>query len=214
MERITERERYIIEFMLKEGFSVSAIAEKLNRNPNVIYYEIKKGTVQLLKSDLTTYNVYLADYSQNETNKRNHNKGRSLAIGSNLDLANRIEELIIDEKLSPYSALEICKKENLNVNICLSTLYNYIYNNVFYRLSSKHLIYGKRKKDNNNENKRVSYKNLRGLSIEERPKHINQRDTFGHWELDSIVGKQGTKKSLLVLTERKSRITLLKKMRF
>lgn len=211
MERLTERERYTIELMRKEGYTVIKIAEYLNRNPNVIYYELKKGTVELLNSDLTTKNVYLADFAQNETNKRNHNKGRNLAIGNNIVLADRIEELIINNHLSPYCALELCKKEGLNVNICLSTLYNYIFNNVFYKLSPKHLIYGKRKKENNEVDKRVSYKNLRGLSIDERPKNINNRDTFGHWELDSVVGAQGTTSTLLVLTERLSRITLVHK---
>lgn len=44
-----------------------------------------------------------------------------------------------------------------------------------------------------------------GESIENRPKEINDRETFGHWEMDCVEGKKKTKKTLLVLTERKSR---------
>ena len=49
------------------------------------------------------------------------------------------------------------------------------------------------------------------MSIEERPKNVFNRETFGHWELDSIVGAQGTTSTLLVLSERKARITILQK---
>ena len=35
---------------------------------------------------------------------------------------------------------------------------------------------------------------------------MDDREDFGHWEMDTVVGKQGvSKKSLLVLTERKTR---------
>ena len=42
--------------------------------------------------------------------------------------------------------------------------------------------------------------------IEKRPVEIAERNTFGHWEMDSVVGARGvSKKALLVLTERKTR---------
>ena len=54
----------------------------------------------------------------------------------------------------------------------------------------------------------------KGESIENRPEEIDKREEIGHWEMDTVVGKQGvSKKSLLVLTERKTRkeiIILLK----
>ena len=52
----------------------------------------------------------------------------------------------------------------------------------------------------------------RGVSIEQRPKEIDQRNTFGHWEMDCVVGKQRTKNVLLVLTERLTRYELIFKM--
>lgn len=46
----------------------------------------------------------------------------------------------------------------------------------------------------------------KGESIENRPEEIDTRETFGHWEMDTVVGARGvSKKSLLVLTERKTR---------
>lgn len=49
-------------------------------------------------------------------------------------------------------------------------------------------------------------KNVLHRSIEQRPKYITLRNTFGHWEIDSIIGSsEGKKESCLVLTERMTR---------
>lgn len=46
--------------------------------------------------------------------------------------------------------------------------------------------------------------NCRGISIDERPKEVDYRNNFGHWEMDTVKGSRGnTKANLLVLTERK-----------
>lgn len=44
-----------------------------------------------------------------------------------------------------------------------------------------------------------------GESIEHRPEEINQREEPFHWEMDTVKGKQKTKKCVLTLTERLSR---------
>ena len=51
-----------------------------------------------------------------------------------------------------------------------------------------------------NQNKRIF-----GTSIEERPVEINNRTTFGHWEIDTIVGKKQTSPVLLSIDERLTR---------
>ena len=54
--------------------------------------------------------------------------------------------------------------------------------------------------------KRVS----RGTSIEKRPEEVNERNTVGHWEMDTVVGPQGkSHKCLLVLSERKLRYEII-----
>ena len=52
-----------------------------------------------------------------------------------------------------------------------------------------------------------------GDSIEKRPEEIGQREEFGHWEMDSVIGKRGVSKNvLLVLTERKTRDEIIFKL--
>lgn len=209
---LTERERFFIELSLKEGKKPYKIAHLLGRNPQTIYNEIKRGTIILLNSNLTTRKEYLADVGQRVMQDNSHNKGRSLAIGNNQVLADRLEVLIRDKHYSPYSALEICKKENINVNICEKTLYSYIHKKIFVKLTNKDLRYKIKKKTKTNNNNSVSLNNKKGTSIEKRPKNILSRNSFGHWELDTVCGKQGTKSCLFVFTERKTRYELIFKM--
>lgn len=55
--------------------------------------------------------------------------------------------------------------------------------------------------------------NIKGQNIEDRPPHILDRDEFGHWEMDTVVGGKGKSSScLLVLTERCSRTELIRKL--
>jgi IS30 family transposase len=44
-----------------------------------------------------------------------------------------------------------------------------------------------------------------GESIEKRPKEVESRDEFGHWEMDSVIGKQTDKTVALTIVERKTR---------
>lgn len=48
-----------------------------------------------------------------------------------------------------------------------------------------------------------------GTSIEKRPEEIRHRRSFEHWERDSVMGCKGSKKTLLVLTERLTRMGIV-----
>jgi len=65
--------------------------------------------------------------------------------------------------------------------------------------------------------KRYGTTNTRGqlvnrVSIDERPAIVETRSRIGDWELDTIIGR-GHKQALVSLTERKSRLTLLAKVK-
>ena len=53
---------------------------------------------------------------------------------------------------------------------------------------------------------------LNRVSIDQRPAIVDTRSRFGDWELDTIIGK-GHKQAIVSLTERKSRLTLLAKVK-
>lgn len=48
-----------------------------------------------------------------------------------------------------------------------------------------------------------------GTSIAKRPKEVRNRETFGHWELDTVVSSRGKSKGCLaIFLERKTRFYL------
>ena len=50
------------------------------------------------------------------------------------------------------------------------------------------------------------HQRLLGRSIEERPKRVEMRHEFGHFEIDTVIGKRaGSESVLLTFTERKTR---------
>ncbi len=48
-------------------------------------------------------------------------------------------------------------------------------------------------------------RNVLGTSIAERPLEIEEREEFGHWEIDTVGGKKSDDNALLTIIERKTR---------
>ncbi|WP_217994053.1 IS30 family transposase [Lentibacillus sp. CBA3610] len=55
-------------------------------------------------------------------------------------------------------------------------------------------------------------KKLLGTSIEERPESIDNREEFGHWEIDTVLGHKSKDDALLTLVERKTRMEIIKRI--
>jgi IS30 family transposase len=53
----------------------------------------------------------------------------------------------------------------------------------------------------------------RRQSIEQRPEAVETREEFGHWEIDLVVGPVGSRGALLTLTERKTRQTIIRRLK-
>lgn len=214
-KHLNYEERQKLEILLKAKVRVKEIAALLGgRSERTIKREIKRGTVRFLNSDLTERFEYSCDAGQLKYDRNAANKGRSLKIGSSHDLVSYIEKKIGEEKMSPYAALQSIENEGKEfaVTICLKTLYNYIEQGLFLNISQKDLPQGGKKKARKYDKIRRATNNPTGTSIIERPEEIEYRRDFGHWELDTVVGKARTKAALLVLTERKTRYELIFKL--
>ena len=90
-------------------------------------------------------------------------------------------------------------------------MYNYINSKLFLNINKLHLPYNK--KDKLTKPKEKSIRKKGGRSIEERGEEINRQEEIGHWEMDTVVGKRETKSCLLVLTKRKSRLQIIRKLK-
>lgn len=212
-KHLTWTDRLKIEKGLKEGMKPIHIAKRLHVHNTTIYREIKRGTYTHLNSDLTTEERYSPEIAEERYRENLAAKGGGLKIGNDRELADYIERKILDEGYSPAAVVGEIKRKGLvfKTEVSEKTIYNYIDKGVFLRLTRKDLPEkGKRKR----EYKKVkAARPPKGESIENRPQEINERATFGHWEMDCVSGKKRTKKTLLVLSERLTRQEIIIPMR-
>jgi len=141
-------------------------------------------------------------------------KGAPLKIGNDHELADYLERKVIEEDRSPAAALADITIEGrtFKTSICVSTFYGYIEKGVFLNLTNKDLP-EKPKRKRPYHKVKTTKRAPRGESIEKRPEVINQRITFGHWEMDTVYSGKDGSCALLVLTERLSRKEIIEKMR-
>lgn len=213
-KHLTKADRLVIETMLRDGKSEKEIAERIGVHESTIYREKKRGQYMHRNSDYTEELRYSPDIAHRKYRENLKAKGPDLKIGNDQKLADYIEKRIADDGYSPEAVLgEIKEKEiPFQTTISKTTLYRYIDMGLFVTITNKELPVKGRKKKKNKKVRKQSRANA-GDSIEKRPEEIDSREEFGHWEMDTVVGKRGeSKHSLLVLTERKTReeiITLL-----
>lgn len=213
---ITESERYQIEVLLKEKYTVRQIAEVLGHKYHTLYKEIKKGIVKQLDTELREHYVYKADYAQSVYDSNVSNRGRNLKIGNDHELCTYIEKMIIEKKYSPEALLLHARNKGLKfkTKICFKTIYNYLDMGLFLQASNSDLPYKKVIKSKQVRKPRISMNNIKGESIDKRPEHVNERKEFGHWEMDTVYSARGQGKAcLLVLSERMGRNELIIKLK-
>lgn len=207
-------DRLRLEAWLCTDAKVREIAAWLDVHPSTIYREIRRGEYEHRNSDWTTETRYSANIAQQKFEAGKQNRGVDLKIGNDYVLADYIEKRIVEDKYSPEAvAAELERPENkdkFKTNVCTRTIYNYIDKGVFFRLTNQHLPV---KRDaEKREYHRVQKRVRAGESISRRPEEIEARETFGHWEMDSVVGPQGKSRcALIVLTERKTREEIIYK---
>lgn len=212
-KHLTYANRVIIEYMYnKQHKTIADIAKHFDKHYNTIYREIYRGLVEQLDTHLVKYKAYSADVAQSVYDNNGHNKGRNLKIGNDYDTAHFIEEYIKNKRYSPYAVSFLLKQNEQLTYLCKTTIYNYIYHFVL-NITSADLLYKKIKRDKAIEKRRPSLKMLGAKTIEKRPEEVKERNTFGHWELDTVYsGKDKSKACLLVFTERLTRFEIIRKI--
>lgn len=209
-KRMTYTDRLKLEALYNAHIPVKQIAKALGFSFQAIYYELKKGIYMHRNTDWTETQKYSCDKAQEKTDYAKTSKGAHLKLGNDYAFVNFVEKMI-KLKYSPAAILSIIKRDNLqfNTKVCRVTLYSYIDKGLFLNITNKDLL---RKGDKKKTYKKVRIKKApAGTSIEKRPDYVDYRNEFGHWELDSVVGKRKKGEVLLVLTERKTRYEIIYK---
>lgn len=211
-KHLNYKERVKIQIRLTDGWSAYRIAKELGRASNTIRNEIKRGTVPQVKQGKRVM-MYFAD-----TGEAIYNKHRQFCCPKFKRLKCRFFIDYVCEKVKTQGlSVDACignvlvtgkfKREEM---VCTKTFYNYI-DLCLLELRNIDLPMKLRRK---NKSKHVRRNKRRlGTSIEDRPADIETREEFGHWEIDTVIGRK-TKEDgvLLTLTERKTRNNIIMKM--
>lgn len=215
MRHLSYLDRRKIEWCLNHGLSKRQIACELGCCLKTIYNELSRPNVWYphTDSDGVDHMRYSAERAQQDYDIKSTAKGYKPKIGNNWDFIKFIENQILNEKASPAVALCRWEKYHNEFRISVKTLYRYIDSGLYFpHLTNKNLPERPFRKNVYNhvrEIKRIS----KGISIEKRPQEINDRVTFGHWEMDTVIGKrQGKNEVVLVLTERLTRYEIIVKL--
>ncbi len=213
-KHLTFTDRLKIEAWERVGTSPRIMADELGVHISTIYRELKRGRYERLNSELITINRYSPDIAEKKYQDNLRAKGPGLKIGNDSEYAAYLEYKVSVEKYAPGAILGEIKKKGIifHTSISKTTFYRYIDDGVFLTITNKDLPV-KRNKDKQKYDRVKPARAPKGTSIEKRPEEIEARETFGNWEMDSVEGKKGTKKTLLVLTERKTRNEIIRLMK-
>ena len=203
---LTKTDRYKLEAALLAKEKPQAIADRLHVHVSTIYREIKRARMIQRNSDWTEEERYNPDEAHRKYRENLEKKGAGLKIGNDRELADFLEKKVLEDGYSPAAALASIKLEGktFSTSICVSTFYSYITKGVFRFLTNADLP-EKPKRKRAYKKVKTMKRPPRGESIEKRPAEVDTRETFGHWEGDTVYSKKDGSKALFVLTERLTR---------
>lgn len=205
--RMTWTDRLKIEVLYNSNHTYQFIANALGFAVSSIYTEIKHGLYPHLGAELTRRPMrYSAQIAQDYADAQATAKGVEIKLGHNYAYAKLVAELV-SSGCSVDVIVNDLKREG-KWTVSTTTLYRYIDKGYIPNVTNKDLPEKSRRKRKHNEVKAT--RAPKGTSIERRPYEVNHRLTFGHWEMDSVIGRaKGQAESLLVLTERKTRFEII-----
>lgn len=205
---LSEAERGQIQAMLKLKLKPIDIASAINRSPSTIYREIKRNSVDQMDTYLRVHKVYYASTAQILYEKARKNCGCTYKLAAMPDVVRNIEELILTKKWSPDAAVGYLNRLG-KCSITTKTIYTYIHIGLSKVKPIDLHLKVRRKRAHKPP---VIREDTRENSIANRPTEINDRNEFGHWEIDTIIGKKTKGAVLLTLVERMTRQEIIRKL--
>jgi IS30 family transposase len=213
---LSQKERERIYILKTEGLNNKEIGEKLNRNPATIWREIKRNSTNIdrrFNNSPRKKKIYLPDRAQLKYEKR-----RIKAKEWIFPLKKSWIYEYVHQRLKIGWSPEIISgriQEELEETISHECIYQFIYSKLGKKRAWwKYLCRGrpKRRKWKGRKSRKGKIIPNR-ISIKHRPIAAQNRTEFGHFEGDSIVGKNRKASVLHTNVCRFSRITFIKKLK-
>jgi IS30 family transposase len=202
---LSDPERGEFSAYLKMGLTLYEIARRMNRDKSTLSRERKRGSIQQLDTNRKPYTAYFPDVGARVYREHRQNCGAPSVIMKAWEFLRFAEKKILESKWSPDAIVGYANRlpEWQDHYIpCTKTIYNLIDAGALSVINMDLALKLRRstKKKRPRENKRVL-----GPSIETRCPSVETREEFGHWEIDTVIGKKSKDEALLTLIERQTR---------
>jgi IS30 family transposase len=191
MSILTYRDRVVIATLLNEGKNKSYIAEILDVYPSRITYELKR----------CPDGEYDADIAEANASRNLSKRGRKIVLTDKVN--NFISTRVKEYHWSFETIAHI-------LNISFKTIYNWFDNGLLNLTPSDLPEKGIRKRKK--AETRGTYTRS-SKTIEQRPVEANERQTIGHFEIDTVLSGKAKAQALAVFVDRKSRFTIIRRLK-
>lgn len=201
-KQLDQKERDQIFSLLQEGKTQKEISDIIGRDKSTVCRELSRNWHQ-------KFNTYLPDTAQRKAAKRK-SQGRKQRY---LDKNPELKQYVLAKLEAGWSPEQIAGRIKLDLDNYLNceSIYQYMYSltgrkaNLRQYLKRAHRI--RRKKDGRKHQKG---KIPNRIDISLRPKEIEARVEFGHWEGDSLIYNRH-RQALATHTERKTRFIVVQR---
>ncbi len=186
-------ERTRIEVLSTLGYSTRQISKQLNRHHSTIARELKRNT----------NNLYIAEQAAQLAKERRYKFRRP---------STKTTELItlIQAHLNLTWSPEQIANTVLKGKVSFKTIYSWLYDGTLQTGDLSCL----RQKGKRRQPRETRGRFNVGTSINQRTKEVKNRQTFGHWELDTVVSGRGKSKGCFAtFIERQTRFYIAIKIK-
>lgn len=200
-KQLTQEQRYYIFQLNKKDFTQVEIAKEVGVDKSTISRELKRNTGQ---------RGYRPKQAQRKTAERR--KFASKAIKMTADMIEFIDKKLSEQQWSPEQISGWLLEEK-TIEISHERIYQHIWDNkrqggdLYQYLRCQ----GKKYQKRGSNGKRSRGQIINRVSIDNRPKIVDDKRRVGDWEIDTIIGK-GHSGALVTIVERKTLYTLVAKV--
>ncbi len=199
MKHLTNEQRYQIKAYLDCGKTQKFIANELKVSKSTISREISRNSSR---------NGYFPEHANNLSEERKERFCRCRKLSK--EMIKIIEMYIKKEEWSPEQIIGYCNKNNIPI-VSVERIYQYIRedkaNGGDLFKSLRHKLKHRKRPVGGGKKEIIKDK----VSIDLRPDIINNRERFGDWEIDLIVG-ENNKGAIVTIVERTTSFLLIKKL--
>jgi len=187
-KQLTLKERYQIEGLNELGFSARAIAIRMERSNKTIARELRRCPNRKYCAEIAHTHATMIRTQARKFTKQSQ------------ELIDKVEGLL-RLSFTPEQIAGRLAREMPALKVCCNTVYSIVFEQGWrHRLARQGRRYKPRK-----DTMAGAHLIPNRVDIDQRPKHVDDKQEIGHWEGDTVYGQDGY---LVTLTERVTKLLL------